>query len=197
VALAIVVPAGAGAAASSHSTPSGVAQAKRLVAAAEKPAIRFVAPGPRFNAARAKGKKLFYIDYSTSPVVAEWASVSTAQLKRFGVSVVHINGQASTAQFNQAMEEAIAQHAGAIMLMGIDPSSIAHEVAAAKKARIPVHRDLTSRRAFPSIPAWSAQRRSMASPSGESSPTGRSRNRTARRTSRSSRTRECSERPKR
>jgi ribose transport system substrate-binding protein len=130
----------------------GVAKAKALLVAAEKPVTKFVAPGPAFNASAAKGKSLFYIDYSSSPAVDEWASVATTVLQSYGVNVTHINGDASTANFNQAIQEAITQNASAIMLMGIDPASVAEEVAAAKSANIPVLLGSSEQVGYPSYP---------------------------------------------
>ncbi|MGH9109607.1 MAG: sugar ABC transporter substrate-binding protein [Acidimicrobiales bacterium] len=117
---------------------SGVAAAKKLEKAGERSLNKFQRPGPAFDAGKASGKSLFYIDYSSSPAVDTWAKTATTVLKSRGVKVTHINGDASTASFNQAIQEAIAQHANAIMLMGIDPSSVAQEVAKAKTAGIGV-----------------------------------------------------------
>lgn len=126
------------ASAQASAAPGGVAKAKALVKAAEKKAARFIPPGPAFKASKAAGKTVFYITYSSSTVIDEWKNVASGQLQRYGVDVKYIDGNASISDFNQAIQEAIAQHAGAILLMGIDPTSVAGEVQAAKEAKIPV-----------------------------------------------------------
>ncbi len=116
-----------------------VAEAKRIVAEAMKPPAKFNAPGPAFDAKLAAGKALWYISFSEqSPVMATWSGTMKRLVESYGAKVNIVDGKAQFSEFGRNIEQAVANKADAILLMGIPPQAFGVQVAAAKKAGIPV-----------------------------------------------------------
>lgn len=100
---------------------------------------KFKAPGPAFSIAQAKGADVWIIPTESSitlvPVVE---SGMASALKFAGATTTNYTTKGTTTGWVTGMKEAIAAHASAIMLLGIDPTLLKPELAAAKAARIPV-----------------------------------------------------------
>ena len=116
-----------------------VAEAKRIVAEAMKPPSQFNAPGPAFDANKAVGKTLWYISFSEqSPVMATWSGTMKRVVESYGAKVNIVDGKSQFSEFGRNIEQAVANKADAILLMGIPPQAFSVQVAAAKDAGIPV-----------------------------------------------------------
>lgn len=106
-----------------------------------KAAPVFTAPGPAFDASKARGKKkIFYIPLSSADVfdsLITAASVRAAKAAGVGITVYSNQGQPS--QWVQGMDSAIAQKVDAIVLEGApDTALLVPQIQAAKKAGIAV-----------------------------------------------------------
>lgn len=116
-----------------------VAEAKRIVAEAMKPPAQFAAPGPAFEAGKAAGKTLWYISFSEqSPVMATWSGTMKRLVESYGAKVNVVDGKSNFSEFGRLIEQAVANKADAILLMGIPPEAFAVQVKQAKDAKIPV-----------------------------------------------------------
>lgn len=116
-----------------------VAEAKKIVAEAMKPPSQFNAPGPAFDANKAAGKTLWYISFSEqSPVMAMWSGTMKRLVEGYGAEVNIVDGKFQFSEFGRNIEQAIANKADAILLMGIPPQAFGVQMSAAKDAGIPV-----------------------------------------------------------
>jgi ribose transport system substrate-binding protein len=99
----------------------------------------FTAPGPSFDAKKAAGKTVWVIPTTSqvSVVPAVEAAMKTA-LATAGVKTQLVTTAGEVSQWVQGMSSAVAQKANAIVLLGIDPTLIAPQIAAAAAAKIPV-----------------------------------------------------------
>ena len=129
----------AGAKNGARTSSSGVAAAQAQLKAAEKVPV-FKAPGPAFDASKAKGKTIFEIPVASYlPAIANTSKAMVAVGKKIGVNVIDYPNQGEPSQWAQGVEEAISRHANLIVLQsGADPKVLAPQIAAAKKAGIPV-----------------------------------------------------------
>jgi ribose transport system substrate-binding protein len=120
------------------STASCVSTAKERVAAFEKPIV-FKAPGPSFSVAKDKGKKLWVIEeVSSLPVAVNLNDGIAAAAKAAGIKVTFFNGENTPATEAQGVSEAVAQHAAAIDLEGVEPENVSAALKGAYAAKIPV-----------------------------------------------------------
>lgn len=127
-----------------------VAEAKRIVAEAMKPPSQFNAPGPAFDANKAAGKTLWYISFSEqSPVMAMWSGTMKRLVESYGAKVNIVDGKFQFSEFGRNIEQAIANKADAILLMGIPPQAFGVQMAAAREAGIPV---IVGSNGVPAIP---------------------------------------------
>ncbi len=116
-----------------------VAEAKMIVAEAMKPPSQFNAPGPAFDAKAAAGKTLWYISFSEqSPVMSMWSGTMKRLVEGYGAEVNIVDGKFQFSEFGRNIEQAIANKADAILLMGIPPQAFGVQVAEAKSAGIPI-----------------------------------------------------------
>ena len=131
--------ASAGARSGARISASGVASAAAEIAAAEKVPV-FKAPGPAFEASKAKGKTIFVIPVASYlPAIANTDKAMVAVGKKIGVNVIDYPNQGQPAQWAQGVQQAIARHANLIVLnSGADPKVLAPQIAAAKKAGIKI-----------------------------------------------------------
>jgi ribose transport system substrate-binding protein len=131
--------ASAGAEKGARISASGVAGAKAQIAAAEKVPV-FKAPGPAFDASKAKGKTIFEIPVASYlPFIANTGKAMVAVGKKIGVNVIDYPNQGQPSQWAQGVQQAIARHASLIVLQGgTDPKVLAPQIAAAKKAGIKI-----------------------------------------------------------
>jgi ribose transport system substrate-binding protein len=130
-----------GAATASSGNDEGLKRAQQFVEE-HKPIQTFTAPGPAFDATKAKGKKVFILPVSSNvPFNVLTGDAATAALKQLGVSVTTFPTQGQPSQWVQGMNQAIASKVDAIALIGLDPQAIVPQLAAAKKAGIKVVED--------------------------------------------------------
>lgn len=95
--------------------------------------------GPAYNTSAVKGKTLWLILFSGADA-AEPAIESgfKAAASAIGAKAVIFDGKGSPDVYNQGIHQAIAQHAGGIMLEAIDPSEVPGALADAAAAHVPV-----------------------------------------------------------
>jgi ABC-type sugar transport system substrate-binding protein len=116
-----------------------VSEAKKIVAEAMKAPANFVAPGPAFDANKIAGKTLWYISFSEqSPVMATWSGTMQRIVQSYGGKVNIVDGKSNFSEFGRLIEQAVANHADAIVLMGIPPQAFSVQMQQAKDAKIPV-----------------------------------------------------------
>jgi ribose transport system substrate-binding protein len=111
---------------------------KSQLAAAMKP-TNFVVPGPAFSAASDAGKTIFNMpsdsaDPFYTPITEGMQQAATAA----HLKLITYANQGTTSQWAQGIDEAIAEHVGAIVLGGINPAVIAPQIAQAQAAHIVV-----------------------------------------------------------
>jgi ribose transport system substrate-binding protein len=109
----------------------------RLEAAMGEPA--WESPGPAFDAAKAKGKKVMYIGVAASiPIVKTIYDAMKDAGSQAGIEVTQFDGKGQVSEFNRGIETAIAQKYDAITLLAIPSDLVSGAIADAKKAGIPV-----------------------------------------------------------
>jgi ribose transport system substrate-binding protein len=101
---------------------------------------KFVAPGPKLNPARLKGKTIYTIFSSTGiPFCNDVGTTITQAGAAYGIKNVVWPNQGQLSQWVQGFNRAIAAKASLINVgCGIDAAAVAPQIAAAKKAGIPV-----------------------------------------------------------
>src|SRR5690348_8337693 len=136
LAAAALVGLGVLAVAASAAVPSTVAANVKAYKAIPK----FVTPGPPIDASKARGKKIFIIPESSSiPFINTIDQSIQSVAKLVGVKTVIYTNQAQPSQWAAGMNQGIAQKPDLIMLQGApDPRVLQPQLAAAKKAGIPV-----------------------------------------------------------
>lgn len=122
----------------SASGGANLALVNSQLAAASKPTT-FVAPGPAFNASVDAGKTVYNIpsdsaDPFYTPITAGMQQAANAA----HLKLVTYANQGTTSQWIQGIDQAIAQHASAIVLGGINPNVIAPQIAQAEADHIVV-----------------------------------------------------------
>lgn len=100
----------------------------------------FTAPGPAFDASKARGKTIFNIPLnSTIPFNQIIDQASAVAAKAAGANFVEYSNQGQPSQWIQGINTAIGQKADLIILEGSpDPKLLGPQIAAAKAAGIPV-----------------------------------------------------------
>jgi ribose transport system substrate-binding protein len=116
-----------------------LSEAKEIVADAMKPPANFVAAGPAFDANKVAGKNLWYISFSEqSPVMATWSGTMQRLVQSYGGKVNIVDGKSNFSEFGRLIEQAVANRADAIVLMGIPPQAFGVQMQQAQDAKIPV-----------------------------------------------------------
>jgi ribose transport system substrate-binding protein len=143
----MLVAAGCGSGGSTGSSAGGsgsgasAAQLKDALSLvdASKPEPAFVAPGPKFDPSKARGKTVYAIPVSASvPFNVYVGKYLTEALSKFNIKTVYYSTTGQSSQWVAGMNTAISQHAAAIDLIGMDPAALGPQIAAAKAAGIPV-----------------------------------------------------------
>lgn len=119
------------------------AQAKTDVDA-KRQALDLVVPTDSIDVGALEGKSLWFITVSMNQFSSDMAVGVKAAADAAGLTTVLYDGQGSANRFTEGMNQAIAQNAGGIVLVGIEPSLISAELSAAKAAGIPVLNTLNS-----------------------------------------------------
>ena len=95
-------------------------------------------PTATVNAAKAKGKTVWMIQSTITPLVTDVTTAFDQAASIAGVKTKIINGNGSVNTTVQAASEAVAQHAGALVLFAVPVSEVQSQITAAKAAGIPV-----------------------------------------------------------
>jgi ribose transport system substrate-binding protein len=109
----------------------------KLDAARKPPA--FKAPGPRIDISSLQGKSVWVIPFASTQEFNQISADSTkaaGALAGLDVNVVTTTGVPS--EWQQGMQRAISEKAGAIILEGADPNLLAPQIRQAEQAGIPV-----------------------------------------------------------
>jgi len=126
----------AGSAAAGDSS-SCVAAAKEIVDAGRADVTPFL-PDVPVDAAKVKGKTVWLIQNSLTPLVAAVTAGFEAAGADAGVTVKTVSGNGSIPDIVTAVSQAVAQEADGIVLFAIPATAVAAQVAEAKAAGIPV-----------------------------------------------------------
>jgi ribose transport system substrate-binding protein len=118
---------------------SAVAGLKTLIEE-RKQTPKFAAPGPAFDASKAKGKTIFNIPLNSSlPFDSLISAASKQAAEAAGVNFINYTNQGKPSEWVQGINDAIGRKADIIILEGSpDPQLLRPQIAAAKKAGIPV-----------------------------------------------------------
>jgi ribose transport system substrate-binding protein len=100
----------------------------------------FVAPGPAFDASKARGKTIFNIPLLSTDTFNEIVDKAQAEAAEVaGVELIQFNNEGSPAQWVNGMNQAIARGVDLIILEGSpDPRALTVQLAEAEAAGIPV-----------------------------------------------------------
>jgi ribose transport system substrate-binding protein len=117
---------------------SGLASLRTEISQAEQ-VPTFTAPGPAFDAAKARGKSILAVPSSSQiPYCAQTIQNMVTIGKSIGVPVTNYTATDPTA-WAQAAQEALSTNAGAFTtICGINPSDIAPQITALRAKQIPV-----------------------------------------------------------
>jgi ribose transport system substrate-binding protein len=127
----------AGTSSAGSSASSCMASATAITSQYEKP-MHATLPTASVNAASAKGKSVWLIAPIETAYVDAVQDSFTAAAKAAGLVPVIFNGKGSVATWNQGINEAVSQHAGAILLLSEDPALVSGALNSAFAAKIPV-----------------------------------------------------------
>ncbi|MCW2854238.1 MAG: Sugar transporter substrate-binding protein [Nocardioides sp.] len=114
-----------------------VAAATKIVDAGRAEVVPFL-PSEPVDAAKAKGKNVWLIQNSVTPLVTAVTEGFQAAGKDVGVNIKVVSGGGSIPNIVTAVSQAIAQKADGIVTFAISPTAIAAQVKEAKAAGIPV-----------------------------------------------------------
>lgn len=122
---------------STHVTHAKLAKLQRAVHKAES-IPPFVAPGPGFHAAKARGKSVVAVPSSSQIPYCQGIIDDMVKIgKPLGVKVTDYNSTGEVSQWEQAATLAAAQHAGVFTtICGINPASIAPQLRILKKKKV-------------------------------------------------------------
>ena len=118
----------------------GVAEAEALVAAASEP-VTFAAPAGvgALDLDALDGKKVAIVSLVQAvPIVLQWEEEMTTAFEGSGVEVTSFDGKFDPNEWGRGIEQAIADKADLIFLLGIPAVAVAPQVADAKAAGIPI-----------------------------------------------------------
>lgn len=118
----------------------GVAEAEALVAAASEPVTFAVPDGVgEVDLAGLEGKKVAIVSLVQAvPIVLQWEEEMNAAFEGSGLEVTSFDGKFDPNEWGRGVEQAIADQADLIFLLGIPPIAVAPQIADADAAGIPV-----------------------------------------------------------
>jgi ribose transport system substrate-binding protein len=131
---------GGGASASAGGCPGGVKDELTAKLGKYRAVPAFEAPGPAFDASKARGKKVFNIPLLSQDTFNQIVDKSEAKAaKAAGIEFVQYTNEGDPSQWVAGMNQAISQKADLIILEGgPDPAALGPQLDAAEKAGIPV-----------------------------------------------------------
>ncbi|MFB2583049.1 sugar ABC transporter substrate-binding protein [Herbiconiux sp. P15] len=103
-----------------------------------------VVPTAPLDLAALEGKSVWYITVSMNQFSSDMASGIQAAGEAAGVDVTLYDGQGLTNRFNEGIQQAVAQGADGIILLGIDPAVVSASLADAAAAGIAVQNAMNS-----------------------------------------------------
>lgn len=120
--------------------PAGVKEQLQAKLAKYRAVPTFKPPGPAFDASKATGKKVFNIPLLSTDTFNQIVDKASAKAaKAAGIQFVQYNNEGNPTQWVAGMNQAMAQKADLIILEGgPDPAALKPQLAAARKAGIPV-----------------------------------------------------------
>lgn len=119
-------------------TPKNVAYLKGVVKK-YSPIPKFTLRAPAFNASAARGKSVFEIPVNSAvPFSNTILDGSKSAAAKFGLKITIVPNQGQTSEWVQGVNQAIAQHADALVLSGINARLIGPQLQQAQKAGIKV-----------------------------------------------------------
>ena len=130
----------AAAVATEAAAAGGVAEAEAAVAKASA-APTFAPPAGvgAVDFAALKGKKVAIINLVKAvPILTQWEDEMTKALAGSGIELTSVDGKFDPNEWGRGIEQAVSAKANLIFLLGVPPTAVAPQIAAAKKAGIPV-----------------------------------------------------------
>jgi ribose transport system substrate-binding protein len=132
------IAAAASTAADSGTRANGLAQAKALVAQLQKPVSKGP-PGPKFNAASLKGKKVWFVSFALSINYSQQVTRGVQEAgKALGFSVKTFDGKFSPAEVSRGIQLAVQDKADAIIVHSLPPSVVAPAINKAHAAGVKI-----------------------------------------------------------
>ncbi|TAN34665.1 sugar ABC transporter substrate-binding protein [bacterium] len=129
---------GPGEASSTTTNDPGIALAKAAVTAATAPITSFQAPGPAFDAAKASGKDVWVLAPLSVPFAATALRGMREAASTAHVTITAFDTKAQVALTSQGIQQAIAAHAAAILIIALPVTLFSADLATAQKAGIKV-----------------------------------------------------------
>lgn len=125
---------------SGGSSPAVDISAAKAAIEKAKAVPTFTAPGPAFDASKAKGKTVLNISLNSTVPFNQIVDAAMEDAgKAAGVKVVQFTNQGQVSQWSQGVQSGVARGVDAIVLEGSpDPKLLGPQLAAAKAAGIPV-----------------------------------------------------------
>ncbi|MCL8027669.1 sugar ABC transporter substrate-binding protein [Nocardioides bruguierae] len=106
--------------------------------------VDLLAPDSPIDLDAVSGETIWFITVTMNQFSSDMLAGVEEAADAAGVSVKSYDGQGSTNRYNEGIEQAIAQGAAGIILVGIDPSVVSSALADADAAGIPVQNTLNS-----------------------------------------------------
>jgi ribose transport system substrate-binding protein len=139
-----------------RASASGVAKAEAAIKAAEQ-MPKLLPIGPHVDMAKLRkqlgGKKIWVLTSALNvPFVAAIVQGIQQAAKVAGLNVLVLDGQGNVAKWNSDLEQAVSEHAPAVISVAASPVVMKSGMAKAKAAHIPVIDVLTADQASPLVP---------------------------------------------
>ncbi len=139
-----------------RASASGVAQAAAAIAQAEK-MPRLLPIGTKVDMAKLRkelgGRKIWVLTSALNvPFVAAIVQGVQQAAKKAGLQVLVLDGQGDVAKWNSDLEQAVSEHAPAVISVAASPVVMKSGMAKARAAHIPVIDVLTADQASPLVP---------------------------------------------
>lgn len=137
VVAAACIGCGAAKESSSSTSKAIVAQCEKMIAHYRAP-LTFTTPGPAIPARRLAGQTVAIISVDQSvPALAQSAAAMQQAATTAGLKTTLFNAQANPSRMVQGIQQAINQHAGAAVLLGIPTTLVPGAIKSLKQADIP------------------------------------------------------------
>ncbi|NQX27290.1 substrate-binding domain-containing protein [Microbacteriaceae bacterium VKM Ac-2854] len=101
-----------------------------------------LAPETGLDLASLSGDTVWFITVSMNQFSTDMADGVQAAVDAAGMKLVKYDGQGTANRFNEGIEQAVAQDAAGIILVGIDPAVVSSALAEAEAAGIPIQNTL-------------------------------------------------------